>query len=48
MEVNGLPMMILDSKENASGAGDRGRAAAESSDDVALDGVEVREVVTSE
>jgi hypothetical protein len=46
-ELNGLAMMIFDSAENAQGAGDRIRAAAESSDDVTLDGVEVREVVAS-
>jgi hypothetical protein len=46
-ERNGLAMMIFDSEENAHSAGDRVRAAAESSDDVTLDEVEVREVVAS-
>ena len=46
-ERNGLAMMVLDSEENARSAGDRVRAAAESSDDVTLDEVEVREVVAS-
>jgi hypothetical protein len=46
-ELSGLAMMIFDSAENARGAGDRVRAAAESSDDVTLDGVEIREVVAS-
>jgi hypothetical protein len=40
-------MMVFDSEENARSAGDRVRAAAESSDDVTLDEVEVREVVAS-
>jgi hypothetical protein len=43
----GLAMMIFDSAENARAAGDRVRAAAESSDHVTLDEVEVREVVAS-
>jgi hypothetical protein len=46
-ELNGLAMMIFDSAESARAAGDRVRAAAESSDDVTLDGVEIREVVAS-
>jgi hypothetical protein len=46
-ELTGLAMMIFDSAENARAAGDRVRAAAESSDDVTLDEVEVREVVAS-
>ena len=46
-ELNGLAMMIFDSAENAAAAGDRVRAAAETSDDVTLDKVEVREVVAS-
>jgi hypothetical protein len=46
-ELTGLAMMIFDWAENASGAGDRIRAAAESSDDVTLDEVEIREVVAS-
>jgi len=46
--VNGLAMMIFDSEENARAAGDRISAvAADSADDVTLDGVEVREVVAS-
>jgi hypothetical protein len=40
--------IIFDSEENARAAGDRVSAiAAEHSDDVTLDGVEVREVVAS-
>ena len=46
-EKNGLAMMVFDSEENARSAGDRVRAAAESSDDVTLNNVEVREVVAS-
>jgi hypothetical protein len=47
-ESNGLAMIIFDSEENARAAGDRISAvAAESADDVTLDGVEVREVVAS-
>lgn len=46
-QLTGLAMMVFDSEENARSAGDRVRAAAESSDDVTLDGVEVREVVAS-
>ena len=46
-ERTGLAMMIFDSEENARSAGDRVRAAAESSDDVTLDEVEIREVVAS-
>jgi hypothetical protein len=47
-EVNGLSMIIFDSEENARAAGDRISAiAADAPDDVALDGVEVREVVAS-
>jgi hypothetical protein len=41
------PAVSADAAENASGAGDRIRAAAESSDDVTLDEVEIREVVAS-
>jgi hypothetical protein len=47
-EVNGLAMMIFESEENARAAGDRISAvAADASDDVTLDSVEVREVVAS-
>ena len=47
-ELNGLAMMIFDSEENARAAGDRISAvAADASDDVTLDSVEVREVVAS-
>jgi hypothetical protein len=46
-EQTGLAMMIFDSEEHARSAGDRVRAAAESSDDVTLDEVEIREVVAS-
>jgi hypothetical protein len=47
-EMNGLAMMMFDSEENARAAGDRiSAAAADASDDVTLDGVEVREVVAS-
>ena len=48
-EMNGLSMVIFDSEENASAAGDRVSAiAAEAGEDnVTLDGVEVREVVAS-
>ena len=47
-ETNGLSMIIFDSEENARAAGDRISAiAADSRDDVTLDGVEVREVVAS-
>jgi hypothetical protein len=46
-ERNGLAMMVFDSEQNARAAGDRVKAAAESSDDVTLDRVEVREVVAS-
>jgi hypothetical protein len=46
-ERTGLAMMIFDSEDNARAAGDRVRAAAESSDDVTLDDVEIREVVAS-
>jgi hypothetical protein len=46
--LNGLSMIMFDSEENARAAGDRISAiAAEASDDVTLDGVEVREVVAS-
>jgi hypothetical protein len=46
--LNGLAMMIFDSEENARAAGDRLNAvAADSSDDVTVDSVEVREVVAS-
>ena len=47
-EKNGLSMIIFDSEENARAVGDRIRAiAADTPDDVTLDGVEVREVVAS-
>jgi hypothetical protein len=46
-QLNGLAMMMFDSEENARAAGDRISAAANSSDDVTLDSVEVREVVAS-
>ena len=47
-ETNGLSMIIFDSEENARAAGERISAiAANASDDVTLDGVEVREVVAS-
>ena len=47
-ELTGLAMMIFDSEEHARAAGDRISAvAANSSDDVTLDWVEVREVVAS-
>ena len=47
-EMNGLAMMMFDSEENARAAGDRISAvAADASDDVTLDSVEVREVVAS-
>jgi hypothetical protein len=47
-ETNGLSMIIFDSEENARAVGDRISAiAADSRDDVTLDGVEVREVVAS-
>jgi hypothetical protein len=47
-EIDGLSMIIFDSEENASAAGDRIRAIATSSpDDVTLEGVEIREVVAS-
>lgn len=47
-EVNGLAMMIFDSEQQARAAGDRISAvAADASDDVTLDRVEVREVVAS-
>ena len=47
-ELNGLAMMIFESEENARAAGDRISAvAADASDDVTLDSVEVREVVAS-
>ena len=46
--LNGLSMIIFDSEENARAAGDRISAvAADASDDVTLDSVEVREVVAS-
>jgi hypothetical protein len=46
--MNGLSMIVFDSEENARAAGDRVSAiAADSPDDVTLDGVEVREVVAS-
>jgi hypothetical protein len=46
--TNGLSMIIFDSEENARAAGDRISAiAADSPEDVTLDGVEVREVVAS-
>jgi hypothetical protein len=40
-------MMMFDSEEQARAAGDRVKAAAESSDDVTLDEIEIREVVAS-
>ena len=46
-QLTGLAMMVFDSAENARAAGDRVSAAAEGSDDVTLDGVDVREVVAS-
>jgi len=46
-DLNGLAMMIFDSAEHATGAGERVKAAAESSDDVTLNRVEIREVVAS-
>jgi hypothetical protein len=47
-EVDGLAMMIFDSEEQARAAGARISAvAADASDDVTLDSVEVREVVAS-
>jgi hypothetical protein len=47
-ELNGLSMIIFDSEENARAVGDRISAiAADASDDVTLDGVELREVVAS-
>ncbi|HUK95722.1 MAG TPA: hypothetical protein VLU96_11815 [Gaiellaceae bacterium] len=47
-ELNGLSMLIFDSEENARAAGERISAiAADASDDVTLDGTEVREVVAS-
>jgi hypothetical protein len=47
-DLNGLAMMIFDSEENARAAGDRISAvAADAADDVTLDSVEVREVVSS-
>jgi hypothetical protein len=46
--LNGLSMIIFDSEEDARAAGDRVSAiAAGATDDVTLDGVEVREVVAS-
>jgi hypothetical protein len=46
--LNGLSMVIYDSEENARAAGERIKAvAADASDDVTLDGTEVREVVAS-
>jgi hypothetical protein len=46
--LNGLSMIIFDSEENARAAGDRVSAiAADASDDVTLEGTEVREVVAS-
>ena len=46
-ERNGVAMAVFDSEENARAAGDRVRAAAEGSDHVTLDNLEVREVVAS-
>ena len=47
-EANGLSMIMFDSEENARAAGDRIRAiAADATDEVTVDGVEVREVVAS-
>jgi hypothetical protein len=47
--LNGLSMAVFDSEENARAAGDRVSAiAAEAgTDNVTLDGVEIREVVAS-
>jgi len=50
LELNVLAMIIFDSEENARAAGDRVSAnfsVLEDSDDITLDGVEVREVVAS-
>ena len=47
-ELNGLSMIIFDSEANARAAGERVSAiAASATDDVTLDGTEVREVVAS-
>jgi hypothetical protein len=47
-DLNGLSMIIFDSEENARAAGERVSAiAASATDDVTLDGTEVREVVAS-
>jgi hypothetical protein len=47
-QLTGLAMMIFDSAENASAAGDRIKAVANDAPEaVTLDGVEVREVVAS-
>ena len=46
--LNGLSMIIFDSEDSASAAGERVKAIATAApDDVTLDGVEVREVVAS-
>jgi len=46
--LNGLSMVIYDSEENATAAGERVKAvAADAAGDVTLDGVEIREVVAS-
>ncbi|HET7744555.1 MAG TPA: hypothetical protein VFK76_07415 [Gaiellaceae bacterium] len=47
--LNGLSMAVFDSEENARAVGDRVSALAASvgSENVTLDGVEVREVVAS-
>ena len=47
-QSNGLTMFFFDSEENARTAGERIKSiAADMSDDVTLDGTEVREVVAS-
>jgi len=46
--LNGLSLIIFESEENARAAGDQVSAiAADASDDVTVDSVEVREVVAS-
>lgn len=46
-QLNGLSMVIYDSEDGASQAGERLRAIAGDAQGVTLDGVEVREVVAS-
>ena len=47
-ETNGLSMIIYDSEEHATAAGERVKEiAATAPDDVTLEGTEVREVVAS-